>query len=336
MRCHAMAVCFSILLGMFAASVSAAEGTPKRRQFSSPSGGVVLRVSTTEDTNTVTGTAVRIDDAGETVIWERPLAYMPERAFVSDAGEVIAVQKIELAQASYWQARAIENAVTAYNASGESQATYSLTAFTEHQKLWDRISGAPTRSAKVFSGTNTWSASCEFEIDDVHHQLLITPESGLSRRIDFKTGNKSYLPPGKELEAPVLKILGVVQGDRNRLVMEVVNRNELPLSYHGYLRDSFSPEIPPGWVYPIYQVEKMVDGKGERVDLGFCKTGQGEVMLPAMARERFHVDIRENAAAGFRVGFRWDPGQADQQDKTVWTETLTADAIAKLPEVEND
>jgi hypothetical protein len=116
MRCHAMAVCFSILLGMFAASVSAAEGTPKRRQFSSPSGGVVLRVSTTEDTNTVTGTAVRIDGAGETVIWERPLAYMPERAFVSDAGEVIAVQKIELAQASYWQARAIENAVTAYNA----------------------------------------------------------------------------------------------------------------------------------------------------------------------------------------------------------------------------
>jgi hypothetical protein len=336
MRWYAIPLCFSILLGMFTLPVSAADGTPKRRQFSSPSGAVVLRVSTKEENNTVTGTAVRIDDAGETVIWEKPLAYMPEKAFVSDAGELIAVQKIELTQAGYYQARAVENAVTAYNSTGEAQANYKLTDFTEHQKLWDRISGATNRSAKVFSDTNAWSASCKFEIDDLHGQLLITPESGLSRRIDFKSGGKSYLPPGKELEAPTVKLLGVAKGDRDRLIFEVVNRNDMPLSYHGYLRDSFSPDIPPGWVYPLYQIERIVDGKGERVDLGFCKTGQGEVMLPAMARERFHVDIPKEASAGFRVGLRWDPGRTDHQDSVVWTENLMADAIAKLPEVEND
>jgi hypothetical protein len=318
----------TLIVLILAGMVTAAE--PVKRQFSSPSGTVVLRVSTNDDATAVTGTAARIDAATEHVIWEKPLAFVPEKAFVSNAGEVIAIQKIELNQNNYWQAREVPNAVAAYSASGDPIANYKLSEFTGHQELWDRLVG---RSAKVFADTQSWTGSCQFQVDELHGQLLITPESGRAHRLDFKTGKKSFLPPGMQLQAPLLKIVGVSQADPEQLLVDAINPNDHPVSYHGYLRDSFSPDIPAGWIYPIYQIEQMVDGKAEVVNLGWCGTGRGEVTLPAMARQRFHVRLRDGVTADFRIGVGWESEQPDQPHRTVWTEMLSRDAIARLPKI---
>lgn len=269
-----------MIAGTVSISVSAAE--PVRRLFSSLSGTMMLRVSTDENGTAITGTMIQTG-AGlreNRVIWNKSLAFLPEKAFVSDAGEVILVQKIVLDQNTYWQAREVPNAVSAYSAMGELLAQYELTDFTEHQKLWDRISGAPNRSAKVFSDSKSWTASCRFEIDERYGQLLITPESGRTRRIDFTTGGKTFLPPGMQLQAPRLQVVGITRGDRSRLLIDMINPNDHALSYYGYTRDSFSPEIPAGWIYPLYQIERVVDDQREPINVGFCKTGQVKPCSP--------------------------------------------------------
>ena len=312
-----------LVCGLFAASLclvgrppQLAAEAPGTRTFASADGTTTFRVATADDeSGHCIGRAVRLDDDGkEQMAWEAKLVNCPSRAFVSRSGEVATVESRE----HTWG----DHAVVIYDAQGTVKADLNLNRFLGHQEIWDR-----TSAGKVLpqEWRHSWTGACRFAVDDEHREFLVTPPSGRTRRLSFVDGKVRFGTAGVELQPPQITFRGANSENGGSFVFDALNSNDEPLFYYGYTRDSFSPPIPAGRIYPLcrFEIQEAPDGEWKNLDPGYCKTGQGEVFIPSRSTQTFTVAPHRQDWHALRIGIRWHKSDEDEWGTVIeWSEPV--------------
>src|SRR3954468_23299158 len=82
---------------------------------------------------------------------------------------------------------------------------------------------------------------------------------------------------GMKLKPPEVKLVRQNVG----LVFEMTNLDAVPLPYMGNRPDSFNPPLAAGLIAPFYWIEIRSGNDWKSKDVGWCRTGIGEVSVPA-------------------------------------------------------
>jgi len=318
-----MSLTHPLLCAAFAVSLCAIGGTPARaadapmiRTFASADGSTLFRVvPATDDSGSCTGRVYRLGDEGkEQTLWEAKLVACPSRAFVSSSGAIATVESRE----HKWG----DHAVVVYNSEGKVQADLALNRFLGHQEIWDR-----TSFGKAFpqEWRRSWTGACRFAVDDERHEFLVTPPSGRTRRLSFENGKVRLGTAGEKLQPPKITFRRATAENGGSLEFEAMNPNDEPLFYYGYTRDSFSPPIPAGRMYPLckFEILEAAGGEWKNLDPGYCKTGQGEVFIPGRSSQIFAIAPHRQDWHAFRIGLRWHSNEEDEWGTEVeWSEPV--------------
>jgi hypothetical protein len=290
------------------------------RTFSSADGLTHFRVTRGEpQTEAATGRVFRETDGKEETVWEGKLVNTPDRAFVASNGSVATVEN----HSHQWD----QHAVVVYDVHGKAVADLQLNRFLGHQEILDRK--AANRES-VILWDDSWTGACRFTMNDRGGEFIVEPPSGRLRRISLATGEVSLGVAGIQLEAPIVSLIGTSTENGLSLVFEAMNPNDIPMYYAGYARDSFSPPIPAGVMYPLYSQELERNGVWESVNVGHCKTGQGEVAIPARSSQRFSIYVAGELKEPIRYGLRWHKGSDQWATETVWSRTITQSDVDRL------
>jgi len=293
-----------------------AAGEPALRTFASADGTTMFRVAApAEESGQCSGRVVRLDDDGkEQPVWEATLVNCPSRAFVASSGEVATVESRE----HKWG----DHAVVIYDAQGKVQGDLNLNRFLGHQEIWDR-----TSAGKVFpqEWKLSWTGACRFAVDDERREFLVTPPSGRTRRLSFASGQIHFGAAGERLLPPKIVFRRATAENGGSLEFDTMNPNDEPLFYYGYTRDSFSPPIPAGRMYPLcrFEIREGPGGEWKNLDPGYCKTGQGEVFIPSRSTQTFAVAPHRQDWHALRIGLRWHSNDEDEWGtETEWSEPV--------------
>jgi hypothetical protein len=293
-----------------------AANLPAARTFASADGSTLLRVlPDIDESGKCTGRVYRLGDEGkEQVLWETKLVVCPSRAFVSSSGEVATVENRE----HQWG----DHAVVVYNAEGAVQADLALNRFFGHQEIWDR-----TSFGKVIpqEWRRSWTGVCQFAVDDERHEFLVTPPSERTRRISFENGKVRFGKAGEKLLPPQITFLRATSENGGSLEFDAMNPNDEPLFYYGYTRNSFTPPIPAGRMYPLcrFEIQEAAGGEWKNLDSGYCKTGQGEVFIPGRSTQTFAVAPHRRDWHAIRIGVRWHNNEEEEWGTEIqWSEPV--------------
>lgn len=286
---------------------------PPVRTFSSADGLTQFRVTPSESsTEPAMGLVVQTDYQGqEKVLWETRLVNTPDRAFVANSGAVATVENYS----HQWD----QHAVVIYDAQGKMISDFPLNRFLTHQEVVDQ-KAANRESVRLWP--ESWTGACRFWIDDKTGEFVVEPPSGRTRHLSLTTGELAYRPARQGLQPPVITLTGLSPQNGTSLVFEVLNPNDAPLDYYGYTVNSFDPPIPAGMIWPLYTCEVEREGTWTRVELGHCKTGQGEVSIPARSVQKFLVHIGE-VKEPTRYGLLWHNSGDGWTTETAWSPTIT-------------
>lgn len=294
---------------------------PSVRTFSSVDGEMHFRVTPGDPpTEGATGRVFRQSDGKEETVWEGKLVNTPDRAFVSPTGSVATVEHYS----HQWD----KQAVVVYDHSGKMVADFPLNRFLSYQEVFD-LKNANRESVVLWN--ESWTGRCKFTMSEKANEFVIEPPSGLVRRISTLTGELAVGVAGGTPEPPQISLVGTSPLNGVSLVFEVMNPNDVPMYYAGYTRDSFSPPIAAGEMHPLYLMEVERNGGWEQIDLGHCKTGQGEVAVPPRSSQKFSVHVRGELKEPVRYGFRWHRGHEQWwADETTWTQAITQADVDRL------
>lgn len=293
-----------------------AAGSPVARTFASADGSILFRVvPASDESGHCSGRAYRLGDEGKAeTMWEAKLVVCPSRAFVSNSGEVATVESHE----HKWG----DHAVVVYDATGAVQADLALNRFLSHQEIWDR-----TSFGKVFpqEWRRSWTGACRFTVDDERREFLVTPPSGRTRRLSFENGQVRFGAAGEKLLPPRISLHRITAENGGSIEFDAMNPNDEPLFYYGYTRDSFSPPIPAGRMYPMcrFEIQEAPGGEWKNLEPGYCKTGQGEVFIPSRSTQTFAVAPHREDWHALRIGLRWHSQEGDEWGTEVeWSEPV--------------
>jgi hypothetical protein len=300
-------------------SARADRQAPHVRTFSSADGLTHVRVTPGDPpTESATGRVFRETNGTEETLWEARLVNTPDRAFVSPTGSLATVEHYS----HQWN----EHAVVVYDHQGTLIADFPLDRFLGHQEIFDFKNA--NRESVVF-WNESWTGKSKFTMKDDGNEFVVEPPSGRLRRISTLTGEMT-LGEGVQLEPPTVSLIGTSSDNGLSLVFEAMNPNDVPMYYVGYTGDSFNPPIPAGRIYPIYVMEVERNGAWENVNVGHCKTGQGEVAIPARASQKFLIPMIGKLKEPVRYGLRWHRTGEQWSSGTKWAQTITQRDVDRL------
>jgi hypothetical protein len=313
-----------VAVGVFLASslqsaVRADRQAPPVRTFSSADGLTHIRVTPGDPpTESATGKVFRESNGSEETVWEGKLVNTPDRAFVSPTGSVATVEHYS----HQWD----QHAVVVYDHQGKVIADFPLNRFLDHQEIFDF---KRTIRESIVLWNESWTGKSKFTMKDDGNEFIVEPPSGRLRRISTLTGEMTF-GDGAQLEPPTVSLIGTSPDNGLSLVFEAMNPNDVPMYYVGYTRDSFNPPIPAGRLYPIYTMDVERNGAWENVNVGHCKTGQGEVAIPARASQKFLIPLLGELKEPVRYGLRWHRTGEQWTSETAWGESITQSDVDRL------
>ena len=297
---------------------------PPVRTFASADGSTQFQVTPSETaTEPATGRAFRRGKSGDEALWEVKLINTPDRAFLAANGSAITVENV----VHQWD----QHAVVVYDTHGQVIADVPLNRFLSYQEVMDRK--AANRESVVL-WDDSWTGSCRFEVRDRANEFVVEPPSGLIRRISLSTGEIALGEAGAKLDPPVVSLAGLSSRNGRSVVFEVLNPNDAPLFYSGYTRESFSPPIPAGEMHPLYDQEVMRNGAWEKVDVGHCGTGRGEVFIPARGSQKFWIPLIGDLPEPIRYGIHWQGEKGEWSKAAAWGPAVRREELDRLPKLD--
>jgi hypothetical protein len=205
-------------------------------------------------------------------------------------------------------------------------ADLPLNRFLGHQEIFD-FKRANRESVVLWN--ESWPGKSKFTMKEDGDEFVVEPPSGRLRRISTLTGEMT-VGSGLPLESPTVSLIGTSTDNGLSLVFEAMNPNDVPMYYVGYTRDSFDPPIPAGRMYPIYMLEIERNGAWENVNVGHCKTGQGEVAIPPRSSQKFLIPVIGEMNEPVRYGLRWHRTGEQWTSETAWGQTITQSDVDRL------
>lgn len=145
------------------------------------------------------------------------------------------------------------------------------------------------------------------------------------------------VPASPTVKPPKIKVLTasmVTLGEAQfaGCVLEVTNPNTASLIYTGYTPDSFEPQLPPGRISPLVQIELLQDKQWKPYPRGFCGTGLADIELKPKSTSTFEVSFPAGDWQAVKVGFGQMAGWSDEEQTTttLWSVIVTREEFDKL------